>query len=121
MGRAEAKKGIRWRLWTNVALSCVALGFVIYAGRKVRQFVTTDSRFTLASPDDRAAGLSMRGLVHASRYRVLSAFSRDFGRSVFLVPVAERRRRLLAVDWVGGAYIARVWRDQGEGRMEGRR
>ena len=121
MGRAEAKKPTRWRLWTNVALSCVALGFVIYAGRKVRQFVTTDPRFTLASPDDRAAGLSMRGLVHASRYRVLSAFSRDFGRSVFLVPVAERRRRLLAVDWVEDAYIARVWPNQVEVRIKERK
>jgi cell division protein FtsQ len=108
MARSEGK-GIRWRLWLNAALACVALAVVIYTARKVRHFVTSDSRFTLASADTRAAGLSMEGLVHASRTRLLATFTPDFGRSIFLVPIAERRRRLLAVDWVEDASIARIW------------
>jgi len=51
----------------------------------------------------------MDGLVYTSRSRVLTTFTPDFGRSVFLVPLAERRRRLLAIDWVENAYIARIW------------
>jgi cell division protein FtsQ len=109
MARTEQGKGIRWRLWLNVAVACVALGAVIYTLRKVRQFATTDPHFTLAPPDERGDGLSMDGLVHASRARVLATFAPDFGRSVFLAPIAERRRRLLAVDWVEDAYIARIW------------
>ena len=109
MGRKEPGKGIRWRLWLNVALVCLALAVVIYTGRKVRRFVATDPRFTLASPDDRGAGLSMDGAVHTSRSRVLATFAPDFGRSIFLAPIEERRRRLLAVDWVADASIARIW------------
>jgi cell division protein FtsQ len=109
MGRTEPGKRIRWRLWLNVALVCLALAVVIYTGRKVRRFASTDPRFTLASPDDRGAGLSMDGLVYTSRSRVLATFATDFGRSIFLTPIAERRRRLLAVDWVADASIARIW------------
>ena len=109
MARTEAIKGIRWRLWLNLALVCGGLTAVIYTGREVRHFVTTDARFTLAGPDDRDAGLTMDGVVHASRYRVLAAFAPDFGRSVFRSPIAERRRRLLAIDWIQDASIARIW------------
>ena len=79
MARGEEKKGIRWRLWFNLAVSCFALVIVYYTGRTVRHFVVTDSRFTLASADDRTDGLSMEGLVHASRARVLTTFMPDFG------------------------------------------
>ncbi len=109
MARAEQTKGIRWRLWINLGLVCVALAVLVYTGRQVRRFVATDPRFTLAGPDDRGAGLTMDGVVHASRYRVLATFTSDFGRSVFLAPIAERRRRLLAIDWVRDASIARIW------------
>lgn len=109
MARTEQAKGIRWRLWLNLALVGVALAVVVYTGRQVRRFVNTDPRFTLAGPDDRGAGLTMDGVVHASRYRVLATFTSDFGRSVFLSPIAERRRRLLGIDWVKDASIARIW------------
>lgn len=112
MARTEQSKGIRWRLWLNLALAGVALAIVGYTGRMVRRFVNTDPRFTLASPDERGAGLTMDGVVHASRYRVLATFTSDFGRSVFLSPIAERRRRLLAIDWVEDASIARIWPNQ---------
>jgi len=109
MARTEQTKGIRWRLWLNLALVGLALAVVILAARQVRRFVNTDPRFTLANPDDRGAGLTMDGVVHASRYRVLATFTPDFGRSVFLSPISERRRRLLAIDWVQDASIARIW------------
>jgi len=109
MARNQETRKIRWRLWLGVLSACVVLAAVIYTGRKVRHFVVTDPRFTLASPDARSAGLNMTGLVHTSRARVLATFNEDFGRSIYLVPIAERRRRLLAVDWVEDASIARIW------------
>ncbi len=36
-------------------------------------------------------------------------FAADFGRSAFRIPMAERRRRLLAIDWVEGRSISRIW------------
>src|SRR5690242_8848678 len=112
MGRSEQSRGFRWRLWVNLALGCAALAVVIFTGRAVRRFVIRDARFNLASPDERRAGLSMQGVMYTSRSRVLATFTPDFGRSVFLVPLAERRRRLLAVDWVEDAAIARIWPDR---------
>ena len=109
MARVEQTKGIRWRLWLNLAIAGVALAVLVYTGRQLHRFVNTDPRFTLAGPDDRGAGLSMDGVIYASRYRVLATFTPDFGRSVFLAPISERRRRLLAIDWVKDASIARIW------------
>lgn len=109
MGRIEPSQGIRWRFWVNLAIGCVALAVLIWAGRAVRRFAISDPRFRLAGADERGAGLSMQGLVYTSRSRVLATFTPDFGRSVFLVPLAERRRRLLAIDWVEDAAIARIW------------
>ena len=31
------------------------------------------------------------------------------GRSIYLMPLAERRRRLLAIDWVEDASVSRIW------------
>ena len=109
MARGDQSRKIRWRLWLNVVLGCAALAVVIYTARRVRQFVVNDPRFALASADARGPGLSMDGVVHASRSRVLATFTEDVGRSIYLVPIAERRRRLLAVDWVEDASIARIW------------
>jgi cell division protein FtsQ len=36
-------------------------------------------------------------------------FQRDFGRSIYLCPIQERRRKLLAIDWVKDATVSRFW------------
>jgi cell division protein FtsQ len=43
---------------------------------------------------------------------VQRVFAGDFDRSIFSVPLAERRRRLLAIDWVEDASVSRVWPDR---------
>ena len=52
------------------------------------------------------------GLTYASRAKVQRVFAGDFDRSIFSVPLAERRRRLLAIDWVEDASVSRVWPDR---------
>ena len=39
-------------------------------------------------------------------------FATDFDRSIFAVPLDERRRRLLAIDWVEDASVSRIWPDR---------
>jgi cell division protein FtsQ len=39
-------------------------------------------------------------------------FADDFDRSIFSVPLEERRRRLLAIDWVEDASVSRAWPDR---------
>jgi cell division protein FtsQ len=109
MARGEKNNGIRWGFWFRVVLWCGASVSVLVAATKVRQFALRDPRFTLASPDDRVGGLEMQGLMYTSRSKVLNTFDHDFGRSVFSLPLAERRRRLLGIDWVEDASVSRVW------------
>jgi cell division protein FtsQ len=109
----EARKPpsrVNWRL-TFAILACGAIGVsTAVAGYRASLFVTSDPRFTLSH--DRKDALTILGLTYASRSRVQRIFAGDFDRSIFSVPLAERRRRLLAIDWVEDASVSRVWPDR---------
>ena len=92
---------------TGLGVVCVSTAM---AGFKVRQYVFTDPQFTLSH--DRKDALTIQGLNYASRSKVQRIFAADFDRSVFAVPLGERRRRLLAIDWVEDASISRIWPDR---------
>ena len=100
------------------ALSISLLGgavLAIYCFHRVDEFLAADPRFRLAGPPDSgepSASLRIEGVVHASPDRVLRVFSADFGRSVHVLPIAERRRTLLAIDWVKDATVSRQWPDR---------
>jgi cell division protein FtsQ len=118
MARATQKTaGFRWRLW----LSLLALGVVgvstAVAALKVRQFVVTDPRFELARD---ASSLTISGLRYAQRSKVVRIFAGDFDHSIFSAPLEERRRRLLAIDWVEEASVSRIWPDRLAVRIEER-
>lgn len=101
---------VNWRLsFAIVAFAAVGVSTAM-AGYKVSLYVTSDPRFTLSH--GRKDALTVLGLVHASRAKVQRVFTADFDRSIFSVPLAERRRRLLAIDWVEDASVARVWPDR---------
>jgi len=108
---AETKKGrSRWRtwVWTIVAgVVCVSTGM---AALRVRRFALDDPQFRL--PRDRQDALTITGLHYASKAKVQRVFATDFGQSIFSVPIDERRRRLLAIDWVEGASVLRIWPDR---------
>lgn len=101
---------VNWRLWMGVFLAgvvCVSTGM---AALKVRQFALADPQFKLSR--DKADSLTILGLKHASRAKVQRVFASDFGHSVFSVPIEERRRRLLAIDWIEDASVLRIWPDR---------
>jgi cell division protein FtsQ len=102
--------GFRWRLWLGLTAAGLTCGSAAMAAFEARAYALTDRRFLL-SPDNRDA-LTIQGLDHTQRASVLSVFAEDFGRSVFAIPLAERRRRLLAIDWVEDASVSRVWPDR---------
>lgn len=109
----ESKKDtsrFNWRLMlglTGLGLVCVSTAM---AGYKVRRYIFTDPQFTLSR--DHKDAITIQGLSYASRSKVQRIFASDFDRSVFTVPLAERRRRLLAVDWVEDVSISRIWPDR---------
>lgn len=107
MAREQAKSRPRWRLWLMAVGGVVVFVSTAFAAYTVRSFTLTDPQFTL-SREDRGA-LVVEGLRYASRGRVLRVFDVDFGRSVFALSPAERRRRLMAIDWVEDASVSRLW------------
>lgn len=107
MPREQSKARSPWRRWfiaAGGAALCVSSAFGAY---KVRHYLLTAPDFQL-SLDVRSA-LSIDGVRYSSRTRVMHVFDIDFGRSIFTVPLDERRRRLLAIDWVENATVSRLW------------
>lgn len=111
--------GIRWRLWLGAAAFMIVAGSTALAAAKVREHILTDSAY-LFSRDNRDA-LTIQGMVYAPRSKVAHVFAGDYGRSVFSIPLDERRRRLLAIDWVEDASVARIWPDRLIVRLRERR
>ncbi len=112
MARESRKiaRGFNWRLWLAVVVLGVAAVSTAVAGFKVRQYALSDPQFMLSR--DHPDALTIQGLNYASQSKVLRVFLLDFGHSIFSVPLAERRRRLLAIDWVEDASVSRIWPDR---------
>ncbi|HSB17523.1 MAG TPA: FtsQ-type POTRA domain-containing protein [Bryobacteraceae bacterium] len=93
-------------------LALAVLGLYVYY--RVDQFLATDPRFRLkdTAESGQDSGIRIEGVAHASRARVLAMFAADTGRSVYLVPLRERRLQLLGIDWVGEASVSRLWPDR---------
>jgi cell division protein FtsQ len=90
----------------------VALSGGIYASERFAQFLIRDTRFFLPGPADyglESPNLELHGIRFASRQQVLRLFEPDYGRSLYLFPLAARRKELLGVHWVHDASIARTW------------
>ena len=101
---------INWRFTLGLlALGAIGVSTAV-AGYKVSLYVNSDPQFTFSRENKDA--LTVQGLVYASRFKVQRVFAVDFGHSVFSVPLAERRRRLLAIDWVEDASVSRIWPDR---------
>jgi len=103
-------RGFNWRLGLVVLVVGVAGVSTAVAGFRVRQYALTDPQFTFSS--NRPGALTIQGLNYTSETKVLRVFVGDFDHSVFSVPLAERRRRLLAIDWVEDASVSRIWPDR---------
>ena len=70
----------------------------------------SDPQFNLSR--ERRDAITVQGLVYAPRNKVQRVFAGDFERSIFQIPLEERRRRLLAIDWIEEASVSRVWPDR---------
>jgi cell division protein FtsQ len=101
-----------WRRAVRLFVWALAVAGIAWGATSVNSFLLRDTRFDLAcaaGETTACADLEIHGAVYANRARIQSVFADDFGASVFQLPLAERRRRLLAVDWVSSAAISRVW------------
>jgi cell division protein FtsQ len=84
----------------------------IYASQQFQQFLIRDTRFFLPGPADyglESPNLELTGVKYASRAQVMRVFDQDYGRSLYLFPLAERRKALRNVRWVHDATVVRIW------------
>jgi cell division protein FtsQ len=105
-----ARRG--FRLLFYAATLIVGIAVFVYVNTTVEQFLISDARFTLPGPPDPgipSAYFRIENALHASERQITAVFMRDFGRSIYLCPIAERRRKLLAIDWVKDATVSRLW------------
>jgi cell division protein FtsQ len=93
-------------------LASIALMAVLWGAMQLEHFLIRDPQFTLAAPPDpgeESPTVSIAGLKHSDRNNVSSIFDRDFGRSIYLMPLRQRREELLRLQWVKDARVTRVW------------
>ncbi len=106
MGRrdAQTKASARhdWRLWVRLAVWACLFVALAWGGKEVQSYLLRDPQFDLQE-------LQISGILYANRARIQAVFAADSGKSIFQIPLAERRRHLLAVDWVSTASVTRAW------------
>jgi cell division protein FtsQ len=112
----------RWAAMIAGTLAFATLaGGSVYGYQRLEQFLIRDARFAVALPDgDPDDVLKITGVKHASIDSIESAFARDMGRSLYLVPIERRLQQVRKVAWVRDASIARLWPNRLEVRVQER-
>jgi len=88
------------------------LAVLLWAGIQLEHFLIRDPQFTLATPPDPgedSPAVEVIGVKHTARERVSDTFEKDYGRSIYLMPLRQRRDDLLRLQWVKDARVTRVW------------
>ena len=110
MPKPAPPKRANWKLALAIVAGLLLFVSTAMAARRVRSMLLSDERFFLESGT--ASGISslrIEGNRYASVDRIAQVFAPDMNRSIFNVPIAERRRRLLAIDWIEDASVLRLW------------
>jgi len=103
-----------WRPSGPTGRVLLALGLLAIIGAAVALAVVTrnlfgqDAQFLLAGPEL----VQVNGTGQVSQAEILPLFNQDLGRSVFFVPLSERRLQLEKIPWVEKATVMRVWPNQ---------
>jgi cell division protein FtsQ len=103
--RPEVRRRARWKqlLLVGGAVALASGGVLAAAGYEIVSYLRSSPRFTLQETEAAATGEYISAAV------VSQVFSTDVGRSVYRVPLEERRQELLALPWVASAYVMRAW------------
>ena len=100
-----------WRIAISVTTLMVVTLTTLYALHRLEQFLVRDGRFALNGPDgyEDTPTLRVQGAAHASPKKIAAVFAEDSGRSIYLLPLADRQAALRNVDWVRDASVLRLW------------
>ena len=98
---------LRLSVWVVAGL--LVAGGTLMAYQRAERFLIQDERFTLLSSEDGERTLTVTGATHASLHAIEQVFDGDVGRSIYLVPLSDRRNELRAIDWIQDVSVARIW------------
>jgi cell division protein FtsQ len=90
----------------------IALVAALWGAMQLESFLIRDPQFAIASPPDpgdESPAVEITGVRHSARSNFIGAFERDYGRSLYLVPLRQRREDLLRLRWVKDVRITRIW------------
>jgi len=111
--RQRASRIVRVIRYGLLSLAAVGiLAGVIYGAQRAERFLIEDPRFALTGPTEygqESPNIHLSGVRFASRFRILQVFRPDLNRSLYLLPLGERRRALLYLPWVREASLTRIW------------
>jgi cell division protein FtsQ len=104
---------IRWgRFIAWLILGLFLMVGTLFAWRRTEEFLIKDDRFRIMEAEEFAGqspNLIIEGIHYASAPQIRHVFAQDFGRSLYLVPLQERREQLLEIDWVEQASVSKIW------------
>jgi len=120
MGRKQdsEKGGHNWREWLRYGFYSAAflltLAGALFLFARVDQYLSTNPKFALRVPaaGGQAPQVRIKGAAHVPSAKIINVFAADFGRSIYLLPLAERRQALLQIGWVLDASVSRLWPDR---------
>lgn len=100
-----------WRSWQWKKIVVVAALGVLSAGvlSALGDYVNESERFRF--PTD-GSGLAITGLERLEQESIQQVFETDFGSPLGDVILEDRRQELLALPWVRGATLSRIWPDR---------
>jgi len=111
--QAEEQGGLRWgRVIIYAVLIFTMLAGSLIAWHQTTDFLIRDDRFRLAeaeSSSGESVSLLVEGVHYASPSEIRNIFAPDLGRSLYLTPIEDRRKALLAIDWVAQATVSKIW------------
>lgn len=93
-------------------VASIAVVALLWGALQLEHFLIRDPQFTLATPPDPgedSPAVEITGVKHSDRGFVSGAFERDYGRSIYLMPLRQRRDELLRLQWVKDARVTRIW------------
>lgn len=113
--RTEERRARFRTVWKGLLLA-TAFSFGIVAlllgWQETQRYLLRDPQFLMAMPRDlgeESPDLEIQGVKNAARAQVAAPFTSDYGRSLYLVPIRERRLQLLANPWIAEATVTRIW------------
>lgn len=104
--------GLLRRFLLPVSAAVAVSAALLYTFHRFEEFLVHDPRFTVRVKGDLpgdAGSLTIQGAGGEAAAQVRAVFGSDHGRSLYLVPLEQRRMQIRAIPWVRDASVTRYW------------